>query len=356
MTFTYNEILEEMKKAYFEKCSRRVEDSSDLGARFHAVASELYALACYADFIVRQAFVQTADGEYLDSHAELRSITRKQKSKASGTLSFGLAEPTDAEVQIPEGSAVCVKNSPYIQFETTQSAVIAPGDYEVEVPAQAIAFGSEYNVPAMSAAVMVNPPSGVTYAHNNNPFCGGFDDENDDSLRKRIIGSYRIYQNGINASSAEAKILELDEITDCFVPPATEPNVLDVYVRTYSGSVSDELILQIKEAIGVTELCGTTVNVVSAKENPVTVKAFAVLPLSFDKNEIKERITSEITQAFKACKIGEALSLSKLSNQINSDGFENFVISSTSADLNVITPDAGCYLVLSRLEVYVDAE
>ena len=52
------------------------------------VASEIYSVCAYGDYIFRQGFPQTATGAYLDKHAQLRSITRKKAARA-GAYSFG---------------------------------------------------------------------------------------------------------------------------------------------------------------------------------------------------------------------------------------------------------------------------
>ena len=42
LKITYDEILNNMKNAFYEKSGENVDLMSDLGARFQAVASELY--------------------------------------------------------------------------------------------------------------------------------------------------------------------------------------------------------------------------------------------------------------------------------------------------------------------------
>ena len=43
----------------------------------YALAAQIYSLYIQADWVARQAFPQTAEGEYLDCHAQLRSLERK---------------------------------------------------------------------------------------------------------------------------------------------------------------------------------------------------------------------------------------------------------------------------------------
>lgn len=356
MSATYNEILEKMKTVFYEKCNRNVDDLSDLGARFQALASELYALNVYGDYVLKQAFVQTASGKYLDYHAAMREIERKKESLAHGELTFSLSEPSESDTEIPEGSCVCVASRPYIQFVTVENGVIPAGELSVTVKAQALEAGDEFNISKNEATAMVNPPVSVSGVTNENPFIGGAHNETDESLRKRILNSYKIRENGINASSIAESILTIEDVFDCSIPSAVEANVLYVFVRTLSGSLSDETKAQIKEMLGITQLAGAYISIAQALPQGVVVKAEAIVPRSISAQSVKEEITQKIKDAFSACKIGEPLSLSKLSNSIDCSDFNEFYISSTSADASVITPMHGRYLVLENAEVSVNVE
>lgn len=82
MKSTYNEILQNMKAAYNKELGRKLLKIL-LMKKLEAIASELYGLSCYGDFILKQAFVQTATGGYLDRHGALRdckeSLALKQR-------------------------------------------------------------------------------------------------------------------------------------------------------------------------------------------------------------------------------------------------------------------------------------
>ena len=92
MKSTYNEILQNMKTAYNKELGREIAENSIDEKKLEAIASELYGLSCYGDFILKQAFVQTATGGYLDRHGALRDCKRKLGTKAKGTLTFGINE------------------------------------------------------------------------------------------------------------------------------------------------------------------------------------------------------------------------------------------------------------------------
>ena len=68
---TVDEIFEEMLACFGEKTGVELEAGCDLAVRLYAAAAQVYALYVQADWVARQAFPQTAEGEYLDLHAQL---------------------------------------------------------------------------------------------------------------------------------------------------------------------------------------------------------------------------------------------------------------------------------------------
>ena len=103
---TYEQIVDEMLKAYFNESGQKPDKNSLEMKRIEAVASELYGLSCYGDFIFKQSFVQTATGEYLDRHGEIRDCARKEAFCATGWLDFYLDEPIEEDVEIPMGTQI----------------------------------------------------------------------------------------------------------------------------------------------------------------------------------------------------------------------------------------------------------
>ena len=66
-----------------------------------AAAAQIYAMYLQADWVARQAFPQTAEGDYLDLHAQLRGLERKQASHAAGTLRFFADQAAETPREIP---------------------------------------------------------------------------------------------------------------------------------------------------------------------------------------------------------------------------------------------------------------
>ncbi|MBQ6539828.1 MAG: phage tail protein, partial [Oscillospiraceae bacterium] len=54
-----------------------VRDGSDMAVRLYTAAVQIESLYLYNDWVKDQCFPQTAGGEYLDYHAEMRGLRRQ---------------------------------------------------------------------------------------------------------------------------------------------------------------------------------------------------------------------------------------------------------------------------------------
>lgn len=348
MKTTFNSILNSMKTAYFEQTGENVALYSELDARFNAVASELYSLCVYNDFILKQAFAQTASGSYLDFHAELRDISRKSASKAEGELTFYINEPSENSVEIPQGTVCSAKGMPYIQFETTNSGIINVGETQVTVKAAACENGGEYNLKPNEICVMVTAPIGVSGVYNNNSFIGGNNEESDESLRKRILKSYSIFHSGFSRASMKEQLLKLDDILDASIVVYGE---VYVYLVTKSGRISNELKNKIEDSLALSEILGITPVCEIALEREYSLSVDITCE-SGKINAVKEEAESYLSYLFARLKIEEALNLKKLAYELSKiDGVKFAEITSPQAYGGIIPSSKSECLLLSELEV-----
>ena len=242
---TVDEIFEEMLACFGEKTGVELEAGCDLAVRLYAAAAQVYALYVQADWVARQAFPQTAEGEYLDLHAQLRSLERKEATRAVGTLRFTAGEASENDRAIPLGT-VCM-TAGLVRFETTQAAVLSAGATQVDVPAQAVQPGSAGNVSADAVVSMAVAPVGIQSCGNPSPFLGGSDGESDQELRARVMDTFQRLPNGANAAFYEQGALSFDEVAAASVLPRSRGiGTVDVVVSTHSGKADPALLEQIQ--------------------------------------------------------------------------------------------------------------
>ena len=76
----YGEMLED----FAQRSGYLPNTACDLAARLYAAAAQVQALYAQAEWVLNQSFPQTAQGEYLDFHAETRGISRAQARSRRG--------------------------------------------------------------------------------------------------------------------------------------------------------------------------------------------------------------------------------------------------------------------------------
>ena len=68
---TYEEILNSMKEKYENLTGSVVCEESDIGIRMRVLGGEIYSALQNAEWLKRQMFPDTAEGDYLEEHAPM---------------------------------------------------------------------------------------------------------------------------------------------------------------------------------------------------------------------------------------------------------------------------------------------
>ncbi len=134
--------------------------------------------------VLRIIFPMWAYGEWLDRHAYVRGISRRPATASSGTLTLVVTAGT----RIPAGakfSTASVDGKPAVTFRATK-ALIADGE-TLELPVECTETGPSGNVIAHTVVFKVTKLDGVKAVDNNTAITGGTDEEDDESLRARIL-------------------------------------------------------------------------------------------------------------------------------------------------------------------------
>ena len=173
MDKSIDEIYEEMLSVFGEASGYLPSASCDLAARMYAAAAQIQGLYLQAQWLLDQSFPQTAKGEYLERHAQLRGLSRGIATCAAGVLRFGLSTAVGSDLTIKSGT-VCM-TAAGVRFATTDQAALKSGLLYVDVPAVALEPGKKGNVAAGSVTIMAAMPVGITACTNPAAFSGGDD-------------------------------------------------------------------------------------------------------------------------------------------------------------------------------------
>ena len=345
---TIDEIYREMLACFGEETGLEPREGTDLSARMYALAAQVYALYVQADWVTRQAFPQTAEGEYLDYHAQLRSLERKPALPAQGTVRFTAGEAAQSDRAIPEGT-VCM-TAGLVRFATTQAAVLPAGELTVDVPVQALEPGTAGNVSAQTVVSMAVAPMGIASCTNPKAFAGGADGEGDEELRARILDTFRRLPNGANAAFYEQGALSFDQVAAAAVIPKPRGlGSVDVIVSTLAGTPGEELLEQLQDYFEQRREIAVDVQVKAPTPVTVNVAVQVKAKGGWDKTQVLDQVEETLEGWFDGKLLGQDVLLARLGSLIyGCDGVENYAVSAPAADLAV---DAGQLPVLGTLSV-----
>ena len=345
---TIDEIYREMLACFGEETGLEPREGTDLSTRMYALAAQVYALYVQADWVARQAFPQTAEGEYLDYHAQLRSLERKPALPAQGTVRFTAGEAAQSDRSIPQGT-VCM-TAGLVRFATTQAAVLPAGELTVDVPVQALEPGTAGNVSAQTVVSMAVAPMGIASCTNPQAFAGGADGEGDEELRARILDTFRRLPNGANAAFYEQGALSFDQVAAAAVIPKPRGlGSVDVIVSTLAGTPGEELLEQLQDYFEQRREIAVDVQVKAPTPVTVNVAVQVKAKGGWDKTQVLDQVEETLEGWFDGKLLGQDVLLARLGSLIyGCDGVENYAISAPAADLAV---DAGQLPVLGTLSV-----
>ena len=242
---TTEEIYQTLLAAFAQRAGFTPEADCDLAVRLYAAAAELQALGIQSEWVLDQSFPQTARGVYLDYHAQMRGIARTAATKAVGTLRFSVERAPSTALSIAAGT-VCMTEGE-TRFQTTAQAVLAAGELSVDAPAEALEPGRSGNAAAGTIVILTACPVGITGCTNPAPFTGGSDQEDDASLRSRILESYQRLPNGANAAWYEQTAMGHEGVAAArAVGRARGIGTVDVYIATAAGLPNGTLLAAVQ--------------------------------------------------------------------------------------------------------------
>ena len=184
---------------------------SDYFIRATSVASAVEGLYQHQAWIVRQIFPDTADREYLELHARVRGLSRKQPVAAGGRVRLtgtpGAALPAGLQLKIADRA-----------YTTTEAATIGADGTAVVAVAAATA-GIVGNAEAGATIELSAAPSGVTSQATVVALTGGVDAESDSALLDRLLELIRRPPAGGNKYDYRRWAMEVAGVSAAYVYP-----------------------------------------------------------------------------------------------------------------------------------------
>lgn len=255
---------------------------------------------------IRAIFARFCDGFLLDYHADRYGMKRRAAESARAILKMTGTDGTE----VPAGFAVSTAatyNKPSVTFTTDQAVTL--GAEPVSVTVTAVAPGADGNVAAGAILIVDTPLNGLATITNPSPAFGGIDEEDDDSLRARIVeyektqgvsyvGSYADYKRwAMEVSGVGAVQVQGGEAGDCTVKliitgsdgtPASEEVCQAVYDHIMRPDEESQRMAGVCDILEVSPATQVTITV----EATVEIDGTAVL------SDIKEEFRLRLEQYY----------------------------------------------------------
>lgn len=342
------ELYQQMSGDFAQRTGITMADSCDLAARMYALAAQIYALQVQGDWVRRQCFPQTAVGENLDYHAQMRSLERKHATCAEGTVRFYARESSELSRTVPAGT-VCM-TAGLIRFETLHDSVLQAGEMWVDAAVRALEPGVSGNAAAGTITEMAVAPVGIASCVNLAACSGGMDEEDDESLRQRVLESFRYLPNGTNAAYYRQIAMAEDEVAQAAV--VSRPRgvgSVDVVVATYAGIPGQELLDRLQALLEGQREIAVDLLVRGPETVEVDVSVQVKEKVGYDAQEVKGRVKNALSAWFSGENLGQNILQAKIGSIVyGCEGVENYRIVLPETDIAVAQDQLG---VVGQLEV-----
>ena len=330
---TTEEIYQTLLAAFAQRAGFTPEADCDLAVRLYAAAAELQALGIQGEWVLDQSFPQTAEGVYLDYHAQMRGIFRTAAAKAVGTIRFTIQRTSTSDLTIAAGT-VCM-TADEVRFQTTAEAVLKAGELTADAPAEALEAGRGGNAAAGTIRILTACPVGITGCTNPAPFTGGSDQEDDESLRSRILESYQRLPNGANAAWYEQTAMSHSGVAAArAVGRARGIGTVDVYIATEAGLPGAELLAAVQADLQERREIAVDVQAKAPTTAEIDVSAEIAVREGAEFAAVKSAVEQAVAVFFNGRRLGKSVLLAELGNLIYGvEGVENYRLLSPAADL-----------------------
>lgn len=287
-------------------------EDSDAYARASSLAACAEGIYAHQKWLIKQFFPDTADTEFLEKHAGLRGLHRRNATYAAGK---GATISGNPDAVIAVGLQIKTEDGRF--YETTESAVISSGGTAV-VAVRSLATGAVQNIKTATKGSFMAAPVGVSTDVVLNDVVGATNAESDSSLLERLLNKIRRPAAGGNKYDYKDWALEVDGVEQAYVYPLRRGlGTVDIAITADNGVPSDDTVRRAQEYID--------------QERPVTAKESKVVKPDVTKvnfniqvkisgvalNDIKTAINNALRDYFNGLIPGDDLIVSQCEAVVN---------------------------------------
>ncbi|NBI12621.1 baseplate J protein [[Haemophilus] felis] len=309
--------LEEIRKAIlrdYQALDPKADVSvdSDNYARASALSAVAEGLYAHQKWIIKQFFPDTADTDFLEKHASLRGLRRRNATYASGQ---GATITGNENAQIKAGLQIKTEDNRF--YETLESAVIDSSG-RVTIAVRSLATGANQNILHATKANFMSAPAGVQTEVVLNHILGGTDAESDSSLLERLLELIRRPPAGGNRYDYRNWALSVDGVDAAYVYPLRRGlGTVDIAITSNNNIPSSETIERCQRFIDEVR----SVMAIESKVVPPDVTqvdfTMQVRLSGLTLTEAKSTIEKALSDYFKTLILGDDLIVSQCEAVVN---------------------------------------
>lgn len=169
-------------------------EGSEIRNFLEDISIDTFAIMENQNELTKIAFVETAEGEWLDKHGAnpFVALARNPGSEAKGFVTFTIPEAQSTDVIIPLGTVV-VSTENSLQYVTDSDLVIAVGETSITGSCTCLTVGVDGNCASGTVTIIEDETLGVNgiTVTNAEDFSEGEDYEEDDDYRERLLAFKR---------------------------------------------------------------------------------------------------------------------------------------------------------------------
>lgn len=281
-------------------------EDSDAYARASSLAACAEGIYAHQKWLIKQFFPDTADTAFLEKHAGLRGLRRRNATYAAGK---GATVSGNPDAVIAVGLQIKTEDGRF--YETTERTVISASG-SVVVAVRSLATGAAQNIKTATKGSFMAAPVGVSTDVVLNDVVGATNAESDSSLLERLLNKIRRPAAGGNKYDYKDWALEVDGVEQAYVYPLRRGlGTVDIAITADNDVPSDDTVRRAQEYID--------------QERPVTAKESKVVKPDVTKvnfniqvkisgvalNDIKTAIRNALTDYFNGLIPGDDLIVSQ---------------------------------------------
>lgn len=251
------------------------------------IAWEIWRVLMTLDELIEAFYVNERSGKYLDDHARLFAMARREGTKAAAELRLYGQDG----VSLPAGTAFYTGSG--LEFQLTADVTIRDGSAVGYVRAAEV--GRRYNAGAGAIDQILRTVPGLERFESGTAE-GGTDPEADEALFERLDEKRKRPPTSGNPGHYREWALSVDGVGAVRVTPLWKgPGTVKVLIAGYDRHPVDETVLgTCAEYIESQRPVGAEVTVASAKAAPVDVAAKVMLESAASLPAVKEAFLTKL--------------------------------------------------------------